>query len=305
MIRPFLTLLFIACCLAGGSQSLEPELPQKITADYSNQLRKAPSIPDSFVLFNEKVPLEIWDVRERFDREVLINTYLQGTSLYILKLYTRWIPVIEERLKANNVPDDFKFLCIAESALQNAISKAGATGFWQFMRSVAPGYGLEVNTEVDERYNVEKATDAACKYLKDAYQRFNSWTAAAASYNCGMGGYSQAAAAQGIEDYYKLLLPEETMRYIFRVMALKYILENPEQSGFFISAEQQYSPLNVRKITTSEPIPDLVKFAADNGTDYKTLKLLNPWLRSNKLTNRHRKSYTLLLPVEDMAVGNR
>lgn len=280
--------------------------PEPASEESPNELLKVtpPSVPDSFVLFNEKVPLEIWDVRERFDKEVLINTYTQGSSLYILKLYTRWIPMIEEELKANGVPDDFKYLCVAESALQNLISKAGATGFWQFMKTAAPGYGLEVNTEVDERYNVHKSTIAACKYLKTAYERFGSWTAAAASYNCGMGGYSSASTKQGTYDYYRLLLPEETMRYIFRIMALKYILENPERSGFILDANDRYYPLQLTKLSVNYPVHDLIKFATEQGTDYKTLKLLNPWLRSNKLTNRYRKTYTILLPASTSQASN-
>jgi hypothetical protein len=256
-----------------------------------------PLLPDSFVLFGERVPLEIWDVRERFDRELLINSYLQGSTLYLLKLYGRWMPMIEARLKANGIPDDFKFLCVAESALQNQVSKVGATGFWQFMRGSAPGYGLEVNNEVDERYNPEKSTDAACRYLKNAYEKFGSWTAAAASYNCGMGGYNNAMVTQGTENYYQLLLPEETMRYMFRIMALKHILENPEQNGFIIQPHEQYSPLNVKKVQVNYSIPSLVSFAKANGTDYKTLKLLNPWLRSRLLSNRARKTYSILLPL--------
>jgi membrane-bound lytic murein transglycosylase D len=258
----------------------------------------SPSTPDSFSLFGERMPLEIWDVRERFDREVLVNTYLQGTTLYILKLYTRWMPMIEARLKANGIPDDFKYLCVAESALQNLISKAGATGFWQFMRGSAPGYGLEVNAEVDERYNAEKSTDAACKYLLQAYTKFGNWTAAAASYNCGMGGYNGFASTQGTYDYYKLLMHDETMRYIFRIAALKYVLENPVRSGFAIKAEHRYYPLELKRAEINTPIFSLTKFALENNTDYKTLKLLNPWLRSNKLSNRARKTYILLLPNE-------
>jgi membrane-bound lytic murein transglycosylase D len=257
-----------------------------------------PNLPDSFSLFGEKVPLHVWDVKERFDRELLINSYLQGSTLYLLKLYGRWMPMIEERLKANGVPDDFKFLCVAESALQNQVSKVGATGFWQFMRTTAPSFGLEVNGEVDERYNPEKSTDAACKYLKSAYQKFGSWTAAAASYNCGMGNYNSAITTQQTENYYQLLLPEETMRYMFRIMALKHILQNPEQSGFIIQPNEQYSPLNVKRIEVNYSISSLVQFAKSNNTDYKTIKLLNPWLRSRSLSNRSRKSYNILLPAE-------
>ena len=295
--------LFVVSCIFSAAllaQAGDPETKTTGKTDSISLLKVAvPPVPDSFQLFGERVPLEIRDVQERFDREILIHTYLQGTTLYILKLYTRWMPVIEERLKANGVPDDFKYLCVAESALQNVVSKAGATGFWQFMRTAAPGYGLEINAEVDERYNPVKSTDAACKYFKAAYQKFGSWTAAAASYNCGMGGYGSHAAAQGTSDYYHLLLPEETMRYIFRIMSLKYILENPERSGFSIFPEKQYSPLNTKKTDINTSVPSLVKFAADHQTDYKTLKLLNPWLRSTKLTNRYKKTYTLLLPAEE------
>lgn len=255
-----------------------------------------PDVPKSFDLFGEKMPLELWDVRERFDRELLVNTYMQGSTAYIIKLMSRWLPMIEARLKANNVPDDFKYLCIAESALQNQISKAGAVGFWQFMSGTAPQYGLYIDHEVDERYNPEKATDAACKYLTDAYNKFGNWTAAAASYNCGMGGFNGAMTKQGESSFYKLLLPEETMRYIFRIAALKQILSNPKAAGFFLQDDDVYKPLNVERTTITYGIGDLVQFAKNKGTDYKTLKMLNPWLRSNTFANAKQREYTILLP---------
>ena len=255
-----------------------------------------PDVPKSFELFGEKMPLELWDVRERFDRELLVNTYMQGSTAYIIKLMSRWLPMIEARLKANNVPDDFKYLCIAESALQNQISKAGAVGFWQFMSGTAPQYGLYIDHEVDERYNPEKATDAACKYLTDAYNKFGNWTAAAASYNCGMGGFNGAMTKQGESSFYKLLLPEETMRYIFRIAALKQILSNPKAAGFFLQDDDVYKPLNVERTTITYGIGDLVQFAKNKGTDYKTLKMLNPWLRSNTFANAKQREYTILLP---------
>lgn len=255
-----------------------------------------PDVPKSFELFGEKMPLELWDVRERFDRELLVNTYMQGSTAYIIKLMSRWLPMIEARLKANNVPDDFKYLCIAESALQNQISKAGAVGFWQFMSGTAPQYGLYIDHEVDERYNPEKATDAACKYLTDAFNKFGNWTAAAASYNCGMGGFNGAMTKQGESSFYKLLLPEETMRYIFRIAALKQILSNPKAAGFFLQDDDVYKPLNVERTTITYGIGDLVQFAKNKGTDYKTLKMLNPWLRNNTFTNAKQREYTLLLP---------
>src|ERR1043165_1645269 len=173
----------------------------------------APELPKSISFAGEAAPLDRWEVRERLDRELLINYYMHGSLLYILKLTTRYFPQIEERLKANGIPEDFKYLCVAESSLQHLTSAAGAQSFWQFLGGTGQQYGLQVDGEVDERYNVEKATDAACKYFRTAYERFGSWTAAAASYNCGMGGYSSQAAFQGSSNYYDLIFPEETNRY--------------------------------------------------------------------------------------------
>ncbi len=257
----------------------------------------APDVPNSFTLFGEKMPLEIWDVRERFDREILVNTYMQGGTSYIIKLMGRWLPAIEERLKANGVPDDFKYLCIAESALQNQTSKAGAVGFWQFMPSTAPSYGLVIDNEVDERYNPEKATDAACMYLKQAYNKFGNWTAAAASYNCGMGGYNGAMTAQGESNFYNLLLPEETMRYVFRIAALKHILSNPSRSGFMLDGAGVYKPLRTRKETITGGIGSIVAYAKNKATNYKTIKMLNPWMRDKFLNNSKGRMYTILLPL--------
>jgi hypothetical protein len=256
----------------------------------------APEVPKSYTLFGEKIPLEQWDIRERFDRELLVNTYMQGTTCYIIKLMGRYMPMIEERLKANNVPDDFKYLCVAESALQNQISKAGAVGFWQFMKGTAPSFGLHIDDEVDERYNPEKATDAACAYLKQAYNKFGNWTAAAASYNCGMGGYNGAMTAQGENSFYNLLLPEETMRYIFRIAALKYILSNPTRSGFNLDYDDVYHTVNLKRVTITYGIGDLIQYAKNKGTNYKMLKLLNPWMREKHLNNSKGRTYTVLLP---------
>jgi membrane-bound lytic murein transglycosylase D len=255
-----------------------------------------PEVPKSYTLFGEKIPLEQWDIRERFDRELLVNTYMQGTTCYIIKLMGRYMPMIEERLKANNVPDDFKYLCVAESALQNQISKAGAVGFWQFMKGTAPSFGLHIDDEVDERYNPEKATDAACAYLKQAYNKFGNWTAAAASYNCGMGGYNGAMTAQGENSFYNLLLPEETMRYIFRIAALKYILSNPTRSGFNLDYDDVYHTINLKRVTITYGIGDLIQYAKNKGTNYKMLKLLNPWMREKYLNNTKGRTYTVILP---------
>jgi len=256
----------------------------------------APTVPDKLDFAGEPVPLHIWDVRERFDRELLFNYYWQNNIFYMLKLANRYFPVIEERLKANGIPDDFKYLCIAESnMLPNAVSRSGAVGFWQFLSGTAPEYNLQVNSQVDERRDLIESTDAACQYLINSYYKFGSWTSAAASYNCGQGGYATQSRLQKTNNYYDLMLPEETNRYIFRILAFKYIMENAEDFGFSLKKEELYQPIKTRTITVTSSITSLAQFALDNGTNFKTLKLLNPWLKTNSLTVKGR-SYVIRLP---------
>jgi len=254
-------------------------------------------LPRSMSFAGEKVPLDRWEIRERLDRELLMNYYMHGSTLYILKLSTRVFPVIERKLKENGLPDDFKYLCVAESSLQNPTSPAGAVGYWQFMRETGIRYGLEITSEVDERYHLEKATDAACKYLKDAYAKFGNWTAAAASYNCGMGGFSNQSSFQMSGNYYDLLLPEETNRYIFRILALKHLLGNAAQFGYIVPPADSYQPVPTRSVTLTESVANLAQYAIDQGTSYKMLKVLNPWLRDRRLTIKPGKSYVIQLPA--------
>ena len=271
----------------------------KVKNNKTDIVYEAPDLPTELSFASEKVPLERWDVKERFDREMLFNYYNQANILYLLKLSNRYFPIISERLKANGVPDDFKYLCVAESnLLSGATSRVGATGFWQFMNNTAPGYGLEVNSQVDHRSDIEKSTDAACKYLKQAYARFGSWTAAAASYNCGMGGYNGQAEYQGTTNYYELLLPEETNRYIFRILAFKHLLENAESLGFKLDDAEKYHPVPFRELVVTQSIPNLAAFARQNGTTYKMLRQMNPWLKGKSLSVSGGKSYTLKLPKE-------
>jgi membrane-bound lytic murein transglycosylase D len=256
-----------------------------------------PDLPTQINFAGERVPLEKWEVREQFDRELLSNYYQHGSTLYILKLSTRYFSIIEQRLKANGIPDDFKYLCVAESALRNQISPANAVGFWQFVPSAAQRYGLEVNDEVDERYNLEKSTDAACRYFLESRTKFGSWTAAAASYNCGQAGYSKFISFQQTNDYYNTMLPDETMRYVFRIITFKYIMTNAEKLGFILYPSDQYQPIKTRTITVDSTIYDLAQFAIDNGSNYKMLKILNPWLRDHTLTVRAGKTYEIKLPA--------
>lgn len=257
----------------------------------------APTMPASIDFCGEQVPLDKWEVREKLDRELLVNSYLHGSQLYILKLSGRYFPIIEERLKANNMPDDLKYVCVAESALQqNALSHMGAASFWQFMKDTGPRYGLEINDEVDERFNVVKATDAACMYFRDAYAKFGTWTAAAASYNCGMAGFAKQAEFQQATNYYDLIFPDETNRYVFRIVALKHLLSNAKKFGMMIEPTEEFKPLKYRTVTVDKSIANLTEFAIANSSSYKMLKIYNPWLRGHKLTVKPGKTYEIQLP---------
>ncbi|HTN46016.1 MAG TPA: lytic transglycosylase domain-containing protein [Flavipsychrobacter sp.] len=257
-----------------------------------------PQAPKSMSFAGEKVPLERWDIKEQLERELLYNYYNQYSTLYILRLTERYFPVIEPILKANGIPQDFKYLCIAESALRNQTSSAGAVGFWQFMPGTAPSYGLEINGEVDERYDVEKSTVAACKYFNQAYEKFGSWTAAAASYNMGQGGYNGQSTFQQRSNYYDLQLPEETMRYVFRILTFKLLVGSAEKFGYIVSNSDAYKPIKTRAVEVNATIPNLAQFALDNGSNYRMLKQLNPWLRDRKLTVKG-KNYTIVLPASN------
>ena len=256
------------------------------------------TLPGDLDFCGEKVPMEKLDVRERLDRELLVNTYWQSNSILAHKRAARWFPVIEPVLAREGVPDDMKYLALIESGLTNVVSPKGATGFWQFMKDTAPVYGLEVNAEVDERYHVVKSTEAACRYLKEAHDRYGSWSMAAASYNLGFGGLDKQIGRQDVKDYWSLLLPEETSRYIARLMATKEIIRDPERYGFHIREKDLYRPYVTRSITVTGPIEDMAAFAQRQGTDYKMVKLLNPWLRDAQLENKTGKSYEILLPAE-------
>lgn len=257
----------------------------------------APQLPNKVSFAGEPVPLDRWEVRERYDRELLMNYYMHGSLMYILKLSYRQFPIIEKELKAYGIPDDFKYLCVAESNLQNLTSRAGAQGYWQFMNETAPAFGLEVSNEVDERYNLKKATQAACQYFLQAHKKFGTWTAAAASYNCGMGGYNGHATYQGSNNYYDIALPEETNRYIFRILAFKNLISTAPSWGYILNPEDVYQPLKVKTLSVDTAIPNLAAFAEANGSNYKILKVMNPWLRARNLPAKKGKTYEIELPM--------
>lgn len=254
-------------------------------------------IPDEFTFAGEKMPLDRFDVKEALDRELLSNAYFHSQTIRYIKLAPRYFPVIEPILKEKGVPDDFKYLALAESGFNpRAVSPAGAVGFWQFLSGTAKDYGLEINSEIDERYHVEKSTYAFCAYIRESYNKLGSWTLAAASYNGGMARVQSQMDRQKMDNYYDLLFVDETQRYVFRISALKLILENPKQYNFVVEEEEKYPVIKTRELEISGSVIDFADFAIINGINYKILKDFNPWLRDNKLANTKGKKYTLEIP---------
>ena len=252
--------------------------------------------PENISFCDEQVPLELLDVRERLDRELLVNTYWQSNMLLLIKRSYRFFPLIEKILNEEKVPQDFKYLAVIESGLENVRSPKGAKGIWQIMPATAREYGLEVNKNVDERYNLELSTRVACKYLKKAKKKFGSWTLAAAAYNRGITGISRNLSRQKVENYYDLLLGRETSRYIFRILAVKEIMENANNYGFIFQEKDLYKPYEIKKIELDTAISNITDFSKNMGINYKTMKLHNPWLLENHLNNKSRKKYIFKIP---------
>jgi hypothetical protein len=253
-------------------------------------------IPDQVAFAGEPMPLDLFDVRESLDRELLSNTYFHSQTIRLIKLANRYFPQIEEVLRENLIPDDFKYLAVAESGLSQAVSPVKAVGFWQLLKGTAQEYGLEVNSEVDERYHILKSTQVACEYLIESYRKYGSWTMAAASYNAGRRGIDRQVDRQKTSEYYDLLLNEETARYIYRVVAIKLIFEDPEAFGFHISEADLYPEIPTYVVEVDSSVAHFADFAKANGTNYKILKYFNPWLRDTRLTNSRGKTYEILLP---------
>lgn len=253
-------------------------------------------LPSGLTFAGEKVPLEIPDVKERLEREIYVNAYWHSNMILLMKRSGKFIPKIEEWLRENGLPDDFKYLAMAESGLMNVTSPAGAKGFWQIMESTGEEYGLEISKDVDQRYDLQKATAAASKYLKKAYARFGDWTAVAASYNMGQAGFSRRQEDQLTENYYDLYLNDETSRYLFRILAFKVIFENPGEFGFHLRKQDYYTNPPLRTITVTSDIKNLAAWAKLQGSSYKELKIYNPWLINKDLNVRRGNEYQILLP---------
>ena len=265
---------------------------------YKNTKVLAPELPVMASFAGEAAPLDLYYVREAFDREIMASTFMHSSSIMMFKRAYRWFPVIEPILKKNGIPDDFKFLVLAESNLVNVVSPAGAEGYWQFMKATAQKYGLEINEFVDERYNMEKATEAACSYLKEGFRTFKNWTVTAASYNRGMDGVGKAMEKQNVQNYYDLFLNDETSRYIYRILAIKEVYNHPVRYGFYLRERDFYPRIPVRSVTIDSNINNLPAFALKLSVNYRVLRELNPWIQNYSLPNKSKKTYTFLVPRE-------
>lgn len=258
------------------------------------------SIPESMVFAGERTTFDRYDKKERMDRELNSFTYFHSTTMLLIKRANRFFPIIEPILQQQGVPDDLKYLAVIESSLDpRAVSPARAAGLWQFLQSTGKQYGLETTGDVDERYHVEKSTVAACRYLKEAYRKYGSWSAAALAYNGGQARIANGLKDQQVDNSLDLWLVEETTRYYYRMLAIKQIFENPQKYGFIIQAEHLHKPMQFKEVKVSTPIPDLVTFAKQHNITYAQLKDFNSWLRNTKLSNPSGKTYTLLIPTQD------
>ena len=282
---------------SGETTTLEDTEDSPLKESFFNNYKVyAIDLPEKLDFAGERVPIEDPDVYERLDREFLVNTYWQSNGLLYIKRANKYFPIIEPILKRNNISDDFKYLALIESGLTNAVSPAGASGFWQFMKSAAKEYGLEVGDQVDERYHLEKATQAACDYLNAAKRSTGSWTMAAAAYNAGVAGMNRQANLQETNNYYDLWLNNETSRYVFRILAVKEIMKNPKKYGFIFDKRHLYNELPTYSVMIDSSITNLISFAKQYNITYKDLKIYNPWLRDRKLENKDGKTYYIKIP---------
>lgn len=276
-----------------GPQAGENEEVKNVAEEYTIS---AIDIPDNLNFAGESVPQEDPEIMERVDREFLVNTYWQSNAVLLMKRAHKYFPVIEPILKKNGIPEDFKYLAVAESGLQNVVSPAGATGFWQIMKATGREYGLEVNSNVDERYHLAKSTEVACQYLKKSKETYGSWTLAAASYNAGPAAIKKYMNIQQVNDYYDLLLGQETGRYVFRILAIKEILSNPQKYGYVLEKEDLYEAVPTFHVELDTAVSNFADFAEEYEINYKILKRHNPWLREPHLNNASRKKYTIEIP---------
>lgn len=293
-MRFIIIILFSFFC----SFSQESSKTDKINYNSEYYKVKAPNIPKDLFFCRERVPIKNQDILERFDKEILVNTYYHSKAMLILKRSNKYFPTIEKYLEKHGIPEDFKYLTITESALENVTSPAGAKGYWQFMPKTGKAYGLEINELIDERYDLEKSTEAACKYLKKLYNEFENWTLTAAAYNMGPNALKKQLKKQKVKSYYDLKLNNETSRYILRIIAYKLIDKNPKNYGFNLDKKDLYPQLKTYSIEVNKTIENIADYAINLGLNYKIIKYLNPWILKNKIEIKD-KFYSIKLPLEN------
>lgn len=308
-ITPYLIIATLAFTLGSAwpfltSSSLFNTENESVKSEVPS-LTAPPNIPESVSFAGENIPMNRYDLRERLDRELMAFTFMHSTTMLTIKKANRYLPIIEPILRQYGVPDDMKYLAIIESNLNTqAKSPAGAAGMWQFMQTTGRQYGLEVNNNIDERYHIEKATIAACKYLKEAYEKYGDWLSVAASYNGGQARITSELSKQQAEKATDLWLVEETSRYMFRLLAAKQVFSNPQRFGFLLKREHLYHVMKYNEITITKGIDTLANFAKENGISYRELKDANPWLRQTNLQNKSGRTYVLKIPTKETLYYN-
>ena len=294
--------LLLFCTSRSTSQSETQSVTDRGSRSIDQEIR-APSLPNTLSFAGEETPLSYFDVREALQRELTSLCFMHGTMTYILRLDNRYASVIKKVLEEEGLHEDFYYLCVTESMLQPLVSPANAAGYWQFLAATAKEYGLTVNNEVDERYHIEKSTRAAASYLKKAYAEFGSWTLAAAAYNTGIKNVQERIKVQSLSNYYDMQFVPETARYLFRILAHKLVMGEPHKYGYFLEDSDLFPPFEYDEVEVKGSISNWSEFAQKHGTNFKLLKMMNEWIRSNKLDNPQKKTYMVKVPQKGFREG--
>lgn len=281
----------------------KPQKIQELTAAAIENHFVVPEVPNEIIFAGDTISFKDLDLKERMDNELVINNFWHSNTIMMMKRSNRWLPVMKEIFRAENVPEDLVYISVIESGLQNVTSPRGAKGFWQFMERTGDEYGLIINSQMDERYHVEKSTRAACQYLKTANEKFGSWILAAASYNLGMYGMADNLKRQKVDNYFDLSLNSETARYIFRLMAIKLVFENPSNYGFYINNESLYPQYKTKDVIIDTSIPNLYEWSIEHGITIKILRRLNPWIKGKDFIVEDGEVYTFKIPKDNEQLG--
>lgn len=292
--------LFLLSC---NNEPKTPVEKPEFTKELIENHFVVPEVPNSIFFVGDSISFKDLDLKERLDNELVINNFWHSNTIMMMKRSNRWLPVMKKIFEDEQVPLDLVYISVIESGLQNVTSPRGAKGFWQFMKPTALEHGLIVNDQIDERYHVEKSTRAACEYLKTAHEKFGSWILAAASYNLGMYGMASNLERQKVDNFFDLSLNPETARYIFRIMAVKLVFENPNNYGFYINNESLYPEYVTKDIIIDTSIPNLYEWSVEHGISIKILRKLNPWIRGKDFIVKEGEVFTFKIPKDNEQLG--